>query len=111
VVIDGQKGPVKLGNVPMYRLGKVLLDLIAYDQPSMLDLALPPSRALQNTVLRPLPSVVVSYQPDGFEQPRVSLPDKPGTEDAEIVAWLDDVKLIASDIFDGRQYALKGLTT
>lgn len=110
IVVDGQKGPVKLGNVPMYRLGKVLLDLIAYDQPSMLDLALPPSHILQDTVLRPLPSVVVGYQPDGFEQARVCLPDKPGAEDAEVVAWLNDVKLIASDIFDGRQYALKGLT-
>jgi hypothetical protein len=109
VVIDGQNGPVKLGNMPMYRLGKVLLDLIAYDQPSMLDLALPPSRTLQNTILRPLPGVVVGYQPDGFEQARVSLPDKPGAEDAEVVAWLNDVKLIAADIFDGKQYALKGL--
>jgi hypothetical protein len=26
-----------------------------------------------------------------------------------VVAWLNDVKLIASDIFDGKQYALKGL--
>src|SRR3954469_15416738 len=111
LVIDGQKGPLKLGNVPMYRLGKILLDLIAYDQPSMLDLALPPSRALQNTVLRPLPSVVVSYRPDGFEQAKISLPDKPGSEDAEVVAWLNDVKLIASDIFDGRKYALRGLST
>src|SRR5262245_44083276 len=109
VVIDGQNGPVKLGNVPMYRLGKVILDLIAYDQPSMLDLSMPPSRALQNRILRPLPSVVVSYQPDGFEQAGVHLPDKPAAEDAEVLAWLNDVKLIASDIFDGKQYALKGL--
>jgi hypothetical protein len=111
VVIDGQKGPMKLGNVPMYRLGKVLLDLIAYDQPSMLDLALPPSRTLQDTILRPLPSVVVGYRPEGFDQARVCLPDKPSAEDAEVIAWLKDVKLIASDIFDGRQYALKGLST
>jgi hypothetical protein len=55
--------------------------------------------------------VVVGYQPDGFEEARVCLPDKPGTEDAEVVAWLNDVKLIAADIFDGRQYALRGLST
>jgi len=110
VVIDGQKGPVQLGNVPMYRLGRVLLDLIAYDQPSMLDLALPPAQALKDTILRPLPGVVVSYRPDGLEQARVSLPDKPGEEDAEVIAWLKDVKLIASDIFDGRKYALRGLS-
>ena len=110
VVIDGQKGALKLGNVPMYRLGRVLLDLIAYDQPSMLDLALPPAQALKDTILRPLPGVVVSYRPDSLDQARVSLPDKPVTEDAEVVAWLKDVKLIASDIFDGRKYALRGLS-
>jgi hypothetical protein len=109
VVIDGQKGALKLGNVPMYRLGRILLDLIAYDQPSMLDLALPPSQTLKDTVLRPLPGVVISYQPDGFEQAKVALPDKPSAEDTEVVAWLNDVKLIASDIFDGKQYALRGL--
>jgi hypothetical protein len=64
---------------------------------------------LENTVLRPLPGVVVSYQPDGFAQAKVSLPEKPGPDDAEVIAWLNDVKLIASDIFDGKQYALKGL--
>jgi hypothetical protein len=110
VVIDGRNGPLKLGNVPMYRLGRILLDLIQYDQPSMLDLALPPSHVLQETVLRPLPGVVVSYRPDGFEQARVALPDKPGAADTEIVAWLNDVKLIAADIFDGKQYALRGLS-
>jgi hypothetical protein len=111
VVIDGQRGPLKLGNVPMYRLGRILLDLIAYDRPSMLDLALPPTRTLQQAVLRPLPGVVVSYRPDGFEGAKVCLPDKPadGAEDAEVVAWLKDVKLIAADIFDGRKFALKTL--
>lgn len=111
VVVDGQNGPLKLGNVPMYRLGRILLDLIAYDQPSMLDLALPPAQALKDTVLRPLPSVVVSYRPEGLEQARVSLPDRPGSEDAEVLAWLQDVKLIAADIFDGRKYALRGVST
>jgi hypothetical protein len=110
VVIDGQKGPLKLGNVPMYRLGRILLDLIAYDRPSMLDLALPPSQNLKDTVLRPLPGVVVSYRPEGFEQARVTRPDQPGNQDAEVVAWLQDVKLIAADIFDGRKYALKTLS-
>ena len=110
VVIDGQKGPLKLGNVPMYRLGRVLLDLIAYDRPSMLDLALPPSQNLKDTVLRPLPGVVVSYRPDGLDQARVCLPDQPADQDAEVVAWLKDVKLIAADIFDGRKYALRAIS-
>jgi len=110
VVIDGQKGPLKLGNMPMYRLGRVILDLIAYDRPSMLDLALPPSQSLKDTVLRPLPGVVVSYRPDGLDEARVCRPDQPVAEDAEVVAWLKDVKLIEADIFDGRKYALKLLS-
>jgi hypothetical protein len=109
IIIDGQKGPLKLGNVPMYRMGRIILDLIAYDRPSMLDLALPPSQALKDTVLRPLPGVVVSYRPDGFDAARVCHPDQPTDADAEVVAWLKDVKLIAADIFDGRKYALKTL--
>ena len=109
IIVDGQKGPLKLGNVPMYRMGRIILDLIAYDRPSMLDLAVPPAQALKDTVLRPLPGVVVSYKPDGFDEARVCHPDQPTDADAEVVAWLKDVKLIASDIFDGRKYALKTL--
>ena len=60
-------------------------------------------------MLRPLPGVVVGYRPEGFDQARVCHPDQPANEDAEIVAWLKDVKLIAADIFDGRKYALKTL--
>jgi len=91
-------------------LGRVLLDLIAYDQPSMLDLALPPAQALKDTILRPLPGVVVSYRPDSLDGARVSMPDKPAADDAEVIAWLKDVKLIAADIFDGRKYALRGMS-
>jgi hypothetical protein len=109
IVIDGRNGPLKLGNMPMYRVARVLLDLIAYDRPSIFDLALPPKQALHDTVLRPLPGVVVGYQPEGFDQARLCHPDQPAEDDAEIVAWLKDVKLIAADIFDGRKYALKTL--
>jgi hypothetical protein len=87
----------------------VLLDLIAYDRPSMFDLALPPSEKLRDTVLRPLPGVVVSYRPDGLDGASVCKPDQPAVEEAEVVTWLQDVKLIAADIFDGRKYALKTL--
>jgi hypothetical protein len=52
---------------------------------------------------------VVGYQPQGFDQARLCHPDQPAEDDAEIVAWLKDVKLIAADIFDGRKYALKTL--
>ena len=110
VVIDGQRGPLKLGNMPMYRLGRILLDLIAYDRPSMLDRAVPPSQNLKDTLLGALPGVVVSYRPEGFDQARVTRPDQPGDQDAEVVAWLQDVKLIAADIFDGRKYALRTLS-
>src|SRR5262249_13546231 len=109
VVIDGKNGPLKLGNMPMYRVGRVLLDLIAYDRPSMLDLALPPAQSLRDTVLRPLPGVVVGYRPEGFDQAGACPRAQPANEAAEIVAWLKDVKLIAADIFDGRKYALKTL--
>jgi hypothetical protein len=100
---------MQLGNMPMYRLGRTILDLIAYDRPSMFDMAAPPRQRLGETVLRPLPGVVVGYQPDGLDQATVCRPDQARDEEAEIVAWLNDVKLLSRDIFDGRQYALRPL--
>lgn len=109
IVVDGRNGPMQLGNMPMYRLGRTILDLIAYDQPSMFDMAAPPRQRLGETVLRPLPGVVVGYRPDGLDQAKVCRPDQARDEEAEIVAWLNDVKLLSRDIFDGRQYALRPL--
>lgn len=114
IVIDGRNGPLRLGNMPMYRLGRTVLDLIAYDKPSMFDLAAPPRQRLGETVLRPLPGVVVGYRPDGLDRATVCRPEQmstgqAGDAEAEIVAWLNDVKLLSRDIFDGRQYALRPL--
>lgn len=129
IVIDGRDGPLKLGNVPMYRIGRIILDLIDYTKPNMLDLAFPPNKLLRNVALRPLPGIVVGCRSESLDDAWLCHPDgmlasglaprsaqirpvdgeESDERDAETTAWLTDVKLLATDIFDGRQHALKSL--
>ncbi len=111
LVIDGQKGPLKLG-----KRGRCtawvgfLLDLIAYDRPSMLDLALPPTQNLRGHRAAAAAGRRRQLSPRRPRPGPGDTADQPSEQDAEVVAWLQDVKLIAADIFDGRKYALKTLS-
>ncbi len=116
IVIDGRRGPLQLGAMPMYRMPRLIMDLIGEDGPAMFDLAAPPVQAKA----RPLPGVMLTY--NGDRAGKLCRDDDAVTgghagnaegslggaaDCAGLNAWLEDVLMISRDIFSGQGHALK----
>lgn len=100
IVIDGEKGPLKLGSQPLYRLNQLVLDRLGLDQPNIGALVPPP----EHLTIRPVPDTVIGY--DAKQQAFLCNPGEAGGDCNAVQHWLDDVKLVARDIFDGQGHAL-----
>lgn len=100
IVIDGEKGPLKLGTQPLYRLNQLVLDRLGIDTPSIGALVPSPEKL----ILRPVPDTIIGY--DAAHAPFLCNPGDMRGDCATAAAWLEDVKLIARDIFDGAGHAL-----
>ena len=101
IVIDGRNGPLKLGEMPMYRLPRLVMDLIGEDGPTIFDLAAPPL----NEKPRPLPGVLLTYK--GEQADRLCREGDAVSECTILNAWLEDVLTISHDIFSGNGHALR----
>jgi phosphoglycerol transferase MdoB-like AlkP superfamily enzyme len=101
VVIDGRNGPLKLGNLPMYRLPRLVMDLIGEDGPTIFDLAAPPAQ----TAPRPLPGVLLDRRDAAADQ--LCVEQEGGANCQQMNAWLADTLLISHDIFSGQEHALR----
>ncbi|HEX9447170.1 MAG TPA: LTA synthase family protein [Dongiaceae bacterium] len=101
VVIDGRNGPLKLGNLPMYRLPRLVMDLIGEDGPTIFDLAAPPG----HTAPRPLPGVLLDRRDAAADQLCVDRDSSAACQ--QMNAWLADALLISHDIFSGQAHAVK----
>jgi len=100
VVIDGRRGPLKLGKVPMYELPGLILDLLGDRRPSLMKLtATPPTGPV-----RPLPGMF--FLVDG-DKPLVCR--ERGGEPAACGPsehWLSAVITLTQDLFGGAQHVL-----
>ncbi len=100
VVIDGRRGPLVLGDVPMYRLPALILDLLGMDTGPVLRLSVPPG----NAVIRPLPGM---YLTAGNGQQTVCREDQGKIESCkETDRWLRAITTVRRDLFSGKQYSL-----
>lgn len=104
LVIDGRKGPLRLGRFPMYRLPSLILRLLGDDRAAIFDLAVVP----EATLPRPLPGVTLAYERGAVAElcKDAAQSDRCGAAQA----WLEDVLLIDADLFSGKQHALKMLS-
>lgn len=100
LVIDGERGPMKLGSLPLYRLNQLVVDRLGLDVPNIGALVPPP----ENITIRPVPDTVIGF--DAAQQPFLCKPQEVAGACGPVAAWMDDVKLIARDIFDGDGHAL-----
>ncbi|WP_374380058.1 LTA synthase family protein [Dongia sp.] len=100
IVIDGENGPLKLGSQPLYRLNQLVLDRLGIDAPNIGALVPPPERI----TVRPVPDTIIGY--DAANMPFLCNPGVVSGDCATAAAWLEDVKLVARDIFDGAGHAL-----
>jgi hypothetical protein len=100
VVIDGRRGPLKLGKVPMYQLPGLMLDLLGDRRPALMKLTMTPP----GTTLRPLPGMFLLLK---NEKPLVCRENQPEPAACKVPErWLHAVITLTRDLFDGNQYVL-----
>ncbi|MDD1637285.1 MAG: LTA synthase family protein [Methylococcaceae bacterium] len=98
IIIDGENGPVKIGSLPLYQVPRLLLNLLNYNEPSIMDYINP----LPDMRVRPLPGLHFNLLKDG----KVDLCKEPPYSEAcqKSARWLQDVSVVSNDLFIGRQY-------
>ena len=105
VVIDGERGPLELGQLPMYQLPGLILDLLDDQRPSLLRLA----ASSPDAPVRPLPGM---HFLAGGEQQLVC---REGSESSVLcepsARWLQALITLTQDLFGGFQHILSQETS
>jgi phosphoglycerol transferase MdoB-like AlkP superfamily enzyme len=98
IIIDGTRGPLKVGSLPLYQVPKLVLGLLHYSEPTIMDFTVPPA----NIRVRPLPGLHFDLSDAG----KVELCTEPPYSDAcrNSEQWLQDVTAVSNDLFIGRQF-------
>jgi hypothetical protein len=103
IVIDGKRGPLRVGSVPMFELPRLVMDLIGNVQNTLFDLARTPGDRLY----RPLPEATLVYR--GREVAAVCRDGDSRPECRRVAEWLASIELLERDLFEGQAYALGAL--
>lgn len=99
IIIDGKRGPLKIGSLPLYQVPKLVLDLLNYDEPSIMDY----TAAIPGLQVRPLPGLHFNVSTNGSVD---TCKEPPYSDDCQLSArWLENVNTISNDLFIGRQFA------
>lgn len=99
VVIDGERGPLRLGEVPMYLLPGIMLDLLGDNRPSLLRLA----ASSPDAPVRPLPGM---HFLAGEGQSLVCRGSEMPAACDSSYRWLQAMIRLTQDLFGGFQYLL-----
>ena len=98
LIIDGKRGPLKIGSLPLYQVPKLLLDLLNFNEPSIMDYAAP----LPNLRVRPLPGLHFNILADGTVD---MCKEPPYSETCQLSSrWLENISVVSNDLFMGRQF-------
>jgi phosphoglycerol transferase MdoB-like AlkP superfamily enzyme len=102
IVIDGRNGPVNTGEMPMYRIPELVLDLLGDRSDSILRL----SRLPVDQVVRPLPGLHLLVDDEKSSVCKKQNTDRPAvcTETDPLVEALD---ILTYDLFNGEQHGLR----
>lgn len=98
LIIDGARGPVKFGSLPIYEVPALLLKLLNIEEPVIMDYTHAPA----GMRVRPLPGLHFDLLDDG----RIEVCKEPPYSVAcqESTRWLRDVLTVSNDLFIGRQF-------
>ncbi|HEY8094724.1 MAG TPA: LTA synthase family protein, partial [Methylobacter sp.] len=98
LIIDGKRGPLKIGSLPLYQVPKLLLDLLNFNEPSIMDYTAP----LPNMRVRTLPGLHFNRLADGAVD---MCTEPPYSEACQLSSrWLENVSVVSNDLFMGRQF-------
>jgi len=98
LIIDGKRGPVKFGSLPLYQVPKLLLDLLNFNEPSIMDYAAP----LPGMRVRPLPGLHFNILAEGTVDMCKEPPYSAACQQSS--RWLENISMVSNDLFMGRQF-------
>ncbi|NCA68847.1 MAG: LTA synthase family protein [Sphingobacteriia bacterium] len=108
ILIDGRRGVLSLGDLPLYQLPGLVLRLLGDTRPSMMAWTAPTG---DSAALRPLPGLHFVSDGQGVRVCRDSASEDPPAHCTDSTAWLAAIRILMRDIFGGAQHALRHLTT
>ncbi|WAK04118.1 LTA synthase family protein [Methylobacter sp. YRD-M1] len=98
LIIDGKRGPVKFGSMPLYQVPKVILNLLNFNEPTIMDY----TDSMPDMRVRPLPGLHFNLVNDGKVDLCKEPPYSAGCQAS--ADWLRDVLVVGNDLFIGRQF-------
>jgi phosphoglycerol transferase MdoB-like AlkP superfamily enzyme len=99
IIIDGKRGALKLGSMPLYQVPKLLLKLLNFNEPSIMDYTSTPP----DVRVRPLPGLHFNVLPNN----KIEVCKEPPYNNTcqNSARWLNDVNVVSNDLFIGRQFS------
>ncbi|MDO9169089.1 MAG: sulfatase-like hydrolase/transferase [Methylobacter sp.] len=98
LIIDGKRGPIKFGSLPLYQVPKLLLNLLNFNEPSIMDYTQP----LPGMQVRPLPGLHFNVPTNGTVE---LCKEPPYSEACQLSSrWLENIAIVSNDLFMGRQF-------
>lgn len=97
LIIDGKKGALKVGNLPLYQVPKLILNLLHLNQKTIMDFTATPS----DTIIRPLTGLHF----DELKNGKLSICKEPpySPECERSLTWIKLIETVSNDLFIGTQ--------
>jgi phosphoglycerol transferase MdoB-like AlkP superfamily enzyme len=98
IVLDGQKGVLAVGDLPLYQIPKLLLELLNFTEPTIMDY----TRSASDKRIRTLPGLHLALLNNG----KVEICKEPdvAANCQTSARWLQDVLVVSNDLFIGKQF-------
>lgn len=100
IVIDGKRGPVGLGHLPLYQLPGKIMELLGISDPTIMSYA----GGVSGAGVRPLWGVHFINSAPGKVELCTETDESPTCKAS--TAWLDQLLTVGIDIFQGKQHSL-----
>ncbi|MGR8941407.1 MAG: LTA synthase family protein [Gammaproteobacteria bacterium] len=97
LILNGRQGAVKAGSLPLYQVPALILKLLNYDEPAIMDYTQP----IPGMRVRPLPGLHF----DVLDEGSIEVCKEPPYSEAcqKSAEWLRNVNIVSNDLFIGRQ--------
>jgi len=101
IVIDGERGPLSLGKLPLYRLPSLVTSLLGYDPEFMFDKTQSPASEIS---IRPVYGT--HYTLNNHSTVVCTEAEQSNGLCETSTPWLQQVEILIGDIFTGKQFSL-----
>lgn len=108
IVIDGERGPIDVGKVPLYRLPSLIVRLLGHEHEGIFAGSAPLPGASQGRLMRPVYGMHIEVDPDARGSGALACRPEDAPPDCDDgLDWLERTRTLIGDLFTGDQFALE----